>query len=55
MLDKYRKRCVRIGDDEEQDRNLEDSGYQEDNEDEEPKNMVDDEDMNLDSWSFELP
>lgn len=47
MLDEYRKRRVRIGDDEEQDRNWEDSGHQEDNEDEEPKDMVDDENMNL--------
>ena len=48
MLDEYHKRDrVRIGDDEEQYRNWGDSGYQEDNDDEEPKDMVDDEDMNL--------
>ena len=47
-MDEYHKRGrARIGDDEEQDGNWEDSGYHEDNEDEEPKDMVDDEDMNL--------
>ena len=47
MKDTIKRDRLRIRDDEEQDRNWEDSGYQEDNEDEEPKDMVDDEDMNL--------
>ena len=50
MFERYHKwDRVKIGDDEEENRNWEDSGYQEDNEDEEPKDMVNDEDMNLGS------
>ena len=50
MFEGYHKRDrLGIGDDEEKHRNWGDSGYQEENEDEEPKDMVDDEDMNLGS------